>query len=113
MKLIDFNSKHKVKLNTWQDVETSHGEKGINDFVVAQGTLLGDYIEYFSNEIKLISKVAMDNVEIVGFVCYFVPLSKPLTFLGYTIILFKSPKVSSATKSVFSILLSFSQALIP
>ena len=72
MKLIDFNSKHKVKLNTWQDVETSHGEKGINDFVVAQGTLLGDYIEYFSNEIKLISKVAMDNVEIVGFVCYFV-----------------------------------------
>ena len=70
VEFVEFNNEHKKKLNTWQDIETSHGENGINEFVVASGTKLGDYIEYFSRETNITSKVAIDNGEIVGFVCY-------------------------------------------
>ena len=72
MELVNFEKKHIKELNTWQDIESILGENGINDFIVASGTKLGDYIEYFSNEINLVSKVAIDNCELVGFVCYFI-----------------------------------------
>ena len=70
MELIDFTNEHKKELNTWQDIELKRGEKGLEDSVSVKGTKLGDYIEYFSREINLISKAAIDNKEIVGFVCY-------------------------------------------
>ena len=72
MEFIDFSNEHKKELNTWQDIESERGENGIEAFVSAKGVKLGDYIEYFSREINLVSKVAMDNNEIVGFVCYLV-----------------------------------------
>ena len=72
MELIDFSNEHKKELNTWQDIELQRGESGIEDFVSAKDVKLGDYIEYFYREINLVSKVAIDNDEIVGFVCYLV-----------------------------------------
>ena len=71
MELIDFNEQHKAVLNTWQDFEASRGENGIDNFVVASGTKLGDYIEFFTNESNIVSKVALDK-DIVGFVCYII-----------------------------------------
>ena len=70
MELIDYNNEHKKELNTWQDIELQRGENGIEDFVSAKGVKLGDYIEYFSREINLISKIVIDNDNVVGFVCY-------------------------------------------
>ncbi len=70
MKLINFSDQHITELNTWQELERKNGEYGINDFIVAEGTLLGDYIKFFTSEIDLISKVAIDDNQIVGFVCY-------------------------------------------
>ena len=72
MELIDFTNEHKKELNTWQDIELQRGEKGIEEFVSAKGTKLGDYIEYFSREINLVSKVAIENGVVVGFVSYFI-----------------------------------------
>lgn len=70
LKLVQFKTEHKEELNTWQNIEKELGQDGLNRFVVASGTMLGDYIEFFTNQIELYSKVAFVGNEIVGFVCY-------------------------------------------
>ncbi len=72
LKLVDFNQEHKKELNLWQDIEKQAGNNGLDSFVVASGTKLGDYIEFFTNQIELYSKIALDGENIVGFVCYVV-----------------------------------------
>ena len=66
VKLVDFKEEHKKELNTWQEIEKENGDNGLNRFVVASGTKLGDYIEFFTKQIELFSKIALDNGEIVG-----------------------------------------------
>ena len=70
LKFVDFKQEHKKELNTWQDIEKEAGFNGLDRFVVASGTKLGDYIEFFTNQIELYSRIALDGEEIVGFVCY-------------------------------------------
>ena len=66
----DFSKKFKEELNTWQEIENQNGEFGIDEFIVSKGTKLGDYIEFFTNEIDMISKIVLENEKVIGFVCY-------------------------------------------
>ena len=72
IKLVDYRPAFKEELNTWQDIEKANGEFGINSFVTTCDSKLGDYIEFFSDEIDLKTKIAFVDESIVGFVCYII-----------------------------------------
>ncbi len=68
----DFNK----ELNSWQLKEIDAGENGLEQFVVMKGSLLGDYLEFINSELDGIKVyLAMDNKNLIGFLCY----SKPKT----------------------------------
>lgn len=68
--LIDYNPTHKKELNSWQEIERNQGQKGLDDFVVAKNIKLGDYIEFFTSQTDIQSKIALVEDEIVGFVSF-------------------------------------------
>ena len=72
IKLVDYTTAYKEELNTWQDIEHANGEFGINSFITIQDSKLGDYIEFFSDEIDLKTKIALVGDSMIGFVCYII-----------------------------------------
>lgn len=70
LKFVDFETHFKEELNSWQDIEKENGENGLDRFVVVAGTKLGDLIEYMTNEMKINSKIVLDDNNVIGFVCY-------------------------------------------
>ena len=70
----DYQPEFKAELNTWQSKENIAGSNGLDQFVVSEGTLLGDYLEFVDSEIDDISaRLAFDKEELVGFLCYSTP----------------------------------------
>ena len=70
----NYDNEFKDELNTWQSKENLAGSNGLNDFVVSESTLLGDYIEFINRSIDDITTcLAFNEKSIVGFLCY----SKP------------------------------------
>lgn len=67
----NFQPEYKQELNTWQEKETASGTNGLNDFVVAETTLLGDYLAFIDRSITDINaRLAFDQEDLVGFICY-------------------------------------------
>ncbi len=66
-----FQPEYKQELNTWQEKENNAGTNGLNDFVVAETTLLGDYIAFIDRSITdITARLAFDQDDLVGFICY-------------------------------------------
>lgn len=70
IKLIDYNSNYKEALNSWSDIEKQQGQNGIEDFVATKGYKLGEYVDYFSSNLDVSSKLAFDDDNLIGFVLY-------------------------------------------
>lgn len=70
IQLKNYNSKYKKELDSWSDIEKQQGQNGIEDFVATKGYKLGEYIDYFSAELDVESKLAFDKDNLVGFVMY-------------------------------------------
>ena len=51
-----------------------HGSNGLNQFVVTEGTMLGDYLEFVNSEMPdITTRLALDKDNLVGFLCYSAP----------------------------------------
>ncbi len=71
IKFIDYCKEYCTQLNTWHKIEQQQGYNGLNQFVVLDGTLLGDYMQYISENIVDINcQLAMLEDKLVGFICY-------------------------------------------
>ena len=71
---IGFEPEFKTELNTWQTKENLTGSDGLNQFVVSEGTLLGDYLEFVDSEMPdITTRLAFDDKDLVGFLCYSSP----------------------------------------
>lgn len=69
-----FQPDYKPELNTWQTKENMTGSNGLNQFVVAEGTPLGDYLEFVDSEMPdITTRLAFDQDNLVGFLCYSTP----------------------------------------
>lgn len=69
-----YNNSYNAELNTWQAKENAQGRNGLDEFVVSKGTLLGDYLEFITDEMKDIAcDVALLDGDLAGFVCYTSP----------------------------------------
>lgn len=69
-----FEPEYKPELNTWQTKENMAGSDGLNQFVVSEGTLLGDYLEFVNNEMQDIStRLAFNENNLIGFLCFSTP----------------------------------------
>ncbi|MBQ9792758.1 MAG: GNAT family N-acetyltransferase [Clostridia bacterium] len=63
-----------AELNTWQTKENMAGSNGLNQFVVTEGTMLGDYLEFVDSEMPdITTRLAFDQENLVGFLCYSTP----------------------------------------
>lgn len=66
-----YDKKYNKELNTWQSKENQAGYDGLNEFVVARGTLLGDYLTFTCEQLDDIKvKLAFKDNALVGFVAY-------------------------------------------
>ncbi len=67
---IDYNSKYKAELDSWSDIERKQGLSGIENFVATKGYKLGEFVDYFSNNLDVVSKLAFDQENLIGFALY-------------------------------------------
>lgn len=70
IELKKYDSKFKNELNSWSEIEKSNGLTGFEDFVSSKGVGLGDYLDYFTNETDIETRLAFCNESLVGFISY-------------------------------------------
>ncbi len=73
LEFFGFLNRYKKELNLWQKQEQEAGYNGLNQFVVLEGELLGDYLSFINTELKDITCLLAkhkDKQNLVGFVCY-------------------------------------------
>ena len=69
-----FQPDYKPELNTWQTKENLTGSNGLNQFVVSEGSLLGDYLEFVDSEMEdITTHLAFDKDNLIGFLCHSTP----------------------------------------
>lgn len=65
-----FQEKFQTELNTWQAKEQANGSNGLNQFVVLDSMLLGDYLAFIDQEMDDIDAfLAFDAHQLIGFLC--------------------------------------------
>jgi len=70
MELKNYNNIYIDELNAWQKEEERIGLNSLNKFVVVEGELLGDYLDFIAQEMQSQILLAFVEGALVGFVCY-------------------------------------------
>ena len=70
MELKNFDKKYIKELNSWQAEEEKLGLSGFNKFVVVEGELLGNYLDFIQSQMQTKTMIALDEKRLAGFVCY-------------------------------------------